>query len=117
MPAVRSHSSVWIGHTIRTMDLTSTGACVLGLLQMGPAPGQPGFLEGEAMTGGQVYAAAERSVGRRPGPRHERGVSLADDMLRALGRDRSLPGAALMRRAAYQRLMVEWLGEVLDRIV
>ena len=46
------------------MPLTSTAACVLGLLQMGPAPGQPGFLQGDAMTGGQVYAAAERSVGR-----------------------------------------------------
>jgi len=185
------------------VPLTSTAACVLGLLQMGPAPGQPGFLQGDAMTGGQVYAAAERSVGRfwnltrsqvyaelpgleearlirragKPGPRgaqpyrvtaagrkafaawidsfvaegprddqlrsplllavffghfvdperlrplvaeyrarHERGLALADQMLRALGKDRSLPGAALGRRAAYQRLMVEWLGDVLDRI-
>ena len=188
---------------MKTVELTSTGACVLGLLQMGPAPGQPGFLEGGAMTGGQVYAAAERSVGRfwhltrsqvyaelveleeaklvraagKPGPRgarpyrptaagrkafaawindfvaagprddqlrsplllvvffghfvepdrlrslvleyrarHERGLALADDMLQALGLDRSLPGAALVRRRAYQELMVDWLGEVLDRI-
>jgi len=183
--------------------LTSTGACVLGLLQMGPAPGQPGFLEGGAMTGGQVYAAAARSVGRfwnltrsqvyaelpsldqaglieragDPGPRgaqpyrptaageaafrewmdrfvaagprddqlrsplllavffghfvdpnrlrpviqeyrarHERGLAVADEMLLTLGEDRSLPGAALIRRAGYQQLMVDWLAEVLDRI-
>jgi DNA-binding PadR family transcriptional regulator len=185
------------------VPLTPTGACVLGLLQMGPAPGQPGFLAGAAMTGGQVYAAAERSVSRfwnltrsqvyaemasleqdglveragPPGPRgaqpyavtdagrdafgswmrefvasgprddqlrsplllavffghfveparlrelveeyrarHARATALADEMLEALGQDRSLPGAALHRRAAYQRLMVDWLGEVLDRI-
>ena len=205
--------TVWIGQKIRTVlgtlhdvatsALTSTGACVLGLLEMGPAPGQAGFLEGGAMTGGQVYAAAERSVGRfwnltrsqvyaelpdleregliekagDPGPRgaqpyrvtetgqrafrdwierfvaagprddqlrsplllavffghfvnpdrlrvvieeyrarHARGLALADQMLQALGQDRSLPGAALVRRAAYQRLMVGWLAEVLDRI-
>ena len=176
---------------------------MLGLLQMGPAPGQAGFLEGGAMTGGQVYAAAERSVSRfwnltrsqvyaelaeldqaklvraagKPGPRgaqpyrvtaagrkaftawingfvasgprddqlrsplllavffghfvdpdrlrslvqeyrarHERGLALADDMMRALGQDRSLPGASLLRRRAYQSLMVDWLGEVLGRI-
>jgi DNA-binding PadR family transcriptional regulator len=184
------------------VELTSTGACVLGLLQMGPAPGQPGFREDVAMTGGQVFAAAERSVGRfwnltrsqvyaelptlegagmveragAPGPRgaqpyrvtnagreafttwidrfvaagprddqlrsplllavffghfvdatrlrvvleeyrarHERALGVADQMLEALGDDRSLPGAALVRRAAYQRLMVDWLGDVLDR--
>jgi len=183
--------------------VTSTAACVLGLLQMGPAPGQPGFRAGAPMTGGEVYAAAERSVGRfwnltrsqvyaelpglasaglispvgKPGARgaqryrvtaagrrafttwieefvaagprddqlrsplllavffghfvdpehlrslleeyraaHQRGLRLADDMLAALGPDRSLPGAALTRRAAYQRLMVDWLREVLHRI-
>ena len=46
------------------MALTSTAACVLGLLLMGPAPGQPGFRTARGMTGGQVYAAAERSVSR-----------------------------------------------------
>ena len=48
--------------------------------------------------------------------RHERGLALADDMRAALGQDRSLPGASLVRRHAYQRLMVDWLDEVLDRI-
>lgn len=186
--------------------ITSTGACVLGLLQMGPAPGQPGFGEADqhgGMTGGQVFAAAERSVGRfwnltrsqvyaelptleaaglveragGPGPRgaqpyrvtpagreafatwidrfvaagprddqlrsplllavffghfvdpdrlrvvleeyrarHQRALALADEMLAALGEDRSLPGAALLRRAGYQRLMVDWLAAVLDRV-
>src|SRR3954447_19051975 len=173
------------------VTLTSTGACVLGLLQMGPAPGQPGFREGGAMTGGQIMAAAERSLARfwnltrsqvygelpqlerdgliepdgppglrgaqhyrvttagqeafatwmeafvARGPRddqlrsplllavffghfvepdglrvlveeyrarHQRGLALADTMLAALGDDRSLPGAALLRRASYQRL-------------
>jgi hypothetical protein len=37
-------------------------------------------------------------------------------MLRALGPDRSLPGASLLRRHAYQGLMVDWLSEVLERI-
>jgi DNA-binding PadR family transcriptional regulator len=46
------------------MNLTPTAACVLGLLQMGPAPGQPGFRQGAPMTGGQLYAAAERSISR-----------------------------------------------------
>ena len=46
------------------MDINSTAACVLGLLIMGPAPGQPGFRRGGPMTGGQIYAAAERSVSR-----------------------------------------------------
>lgn len=46
------------------MRLTSTGACVLGLLLMGPAPGQPAFGQGGPMTGGQIYAAAGRSVSR-----------------------------------------------------
>jgi hypothetical protein len=27
-----------------------------------------------------------------------------------------LPGAALLRRAAYEEMMIGWLGEVLDRI-
>jgi len=46
------------------MAINSTAACVLGLLLMGPAPGQPGFKRGQPMTGGQIYAAAERSVAR-----------------------------------------------------
>jgi len=183
--------------------LTSTAACVLGLLLMGPAPGQPGFRTARGMTGGQVYAAAERSVSRfwnltrsqvyaelprlleaglvepagAPGPRgaqpfratragreafttwvgelvaagprddqlrsplllavffgqfadatrlrilleeyrarHLRMLEQTDDMLAALGRDRSLPGAALRRRAAYQRLMVDWLADTIARV-
>jgi len=185
------------------MELTSTGACILGLLQMGPAPGQPGFGQGAPMTGGQVFAAAERSVSRfwnltrsqvyaelprlhaaglietagDPGPRgaqpyrvtesgreqfaewiaafvsagprddqlrsplmlavffggfvpsprlaslvqeyrsrRQRSLAVAQDMLGALGDDTSLPGAALLRRAAYEEMMIDWLGEVLRRI-
>jgi DNA-binding PadR family transcriptional regulator len=185
------------------MELTSTGACILGLLQMGPAPGQPGFGQDAPMTGGQVFAAAERSVSRfwnltrsqvyaelprlhaagliepagDPGPRsaqpyrvteagrrqfaewiaafvsagpredqlrsplmlavffggfvppsrlaslvqeyrsrRERSLAIAQDMLAALGDDTSLPGAALLRRAAFEAVMVDWLGEVLRRI-
>jgi DNA-binding PadR family transcriptional regulator len=185
------------------VNLTSTGACVLGLLQMGPAPGQPGFRQSGPMTGGQIYAAAERSVSRfwnltrsqvyaelprmeqaglieaagAPGPRgaqpyqltqagrerfiewitafvnagpreeqlrsplllavffggfiqphrlaslvqeyraqHQRGLSAAEDMIEALGDDDSLPGSALLRRAAYQQLMIDWLAQVLTRI-
>ena len=48
--------------------------------------------------------------------RHERSLALADDMLAALGEDRSLPGAALLRRAGYERLMVDWLTETTTRI-
>jgi DNA-binding PadR family transcriptional regulator len=183
--------------------ITTTAACVLGILQMGPAPGQPGFRESPAMTGGQIYAAAERSVSRfwnltrsqvyselgrledagfvepvgaagdrgaqpyavtdagraefrgwmhdfvAEGPRedqlrsplllavffghfvepdrlrvlldeykarHERSLALANDMLAALGDDRSLPGAALLRRAGYEQLMVDWLAETSSRI-
>jgi DNA-binding PadR family transcriptional regulator len=183
--------------------VTSTAACVLGILQMGPAPGQPGFREGHAMTGGQVYAAAERSVSRfwnltrsqvyaelarletqglvvavgeagdrgaQPyavsedgraafrawmrdfvgrGPRddqlrsplllavffghfvepdrlrvllteykagQERSLALANDMLAALGDDRSLPAAALDRRARYARMTVDWLDDTITRV-
>jgi hypothetical protein len=48
--------------------------------------------------------------------RHRRGPALAGDMLAALGDDTNLPGAALLRRAAYEEMMISWLGEVLDRI-
>jgi hypothetical protein len=37
-------------------------------------------------------------------------------MLAAPGDDTSLPGAALLRRAAYEEMMIGWLGEVLNRI-
>jgi hypothetical protein len=47
---------------------------------------------------------------------HQRGLSVAEDMLEALGEDNSLPGVALLRRAAYQQLMIDWLAEVLTRI-
>jgi DNA-binding PadR family transcriptional regulator len=179
--------------------LTSTAACVLGLLQMGPAPGQRDFKAGRSMTGGQVYAAAERSVARfwnltrsqvyaelprldsaglvapdgPPGARgaqrymitaagrkefatwlagfvrtgarpdqlrspmllavffgsfveadqlallldeyriqHERSLAIADEMLDALGDDASLPGATLARRAAFERMTLDWLAQV-----
>ena len=48
--------------------------------------------------------------------RHRRSLTLAGDMLAALGDDTSLPGAALLRRAAYGEMMIGWLGEVLGRI-
>lgn len=38
------------------------------------------------------------------------------DMLAVLAGDASLPGAALLRRAAYERMMINWLDEVLRRI-
>jgi hypothetical protein len=47
---------------------------------------------------------------------HRRSLALAGDMLAALGGDTSLPGAALLRRAAYEEMMIGWLGEVMDRI-
>jgi DNA-binding PadR family transcriptional regulator len=47
---------------------------------------------------------------------HQRSLSVAEDMLQALGDDNSLPGAALLRRAAYQQMMIDWLAEVLTRI-
>jgi hypothetical protein len=37
-------------------------------------------------------------------------------MLAALGDDRSLPGAALLRRAGYEQLMVDWLADTSCRI-
>jgi DNA-binding PadR family transcriptional regulator len=185
------------------VGLTSTAACVLGLLQMGPAPGQRGFRQRAPMTGGQVFDAASRSVARfwnltrsqvyaelpkleragliepvgEPGPRgaqpyritdegraefsrwidefaqrgpqddqvrsplllsvffghfvdrdtlrhlleeyrgrHRRVLAQVESMLDALGDDRSLPGAALERRVAYERLMVRWIGDVVDRV-
>src|SRR5436189_76090 len=85
---------------------------------MGPAPGQPGFRESGSMTGGEVFAAAERLRSLLPEyrARPQRALDLANDMLEALGPDRSLPGAALTRRAAYQRLMVDWLAETIERV-
>jgi DNA-binding PadR family transcriptional regulator len=173
------------------------------LLVMGPAPGQPGFRRGGPMTGGQIYAAAERSVARfwnltrsqvyaelprlaeagliaeagEIGPRgarpyratpagrrafqswmrdfvgdgaqddqlrspllltvffghfiparrlralledyrrrHEESLSIATAMLEALGPDDSLPGAALERRASYERMMSAWLADTVRRV-
>src|SRR5690242_6175263 len=50
--------------TVSRGNLTSTAACVLGILDMGPAPGMAGFQQGGPMTGGQVFEAASRSVAR-----------------------------------------------------
>ena len=46
----------------------------------------------------------------------ERAVALAEEMLVALGPDRSLPGAALVRRRAYERLTVDWLEDTIERV-
>jgi hypothetical protein len=48
--------------------------------------------------------------------RHQRSLAAAQDMLGALGDDASLPGAALLRRAAYETMMIDWLGQVMSRI-
>jgi DNA-binding PadR family transcriptional regulator len=48
--------------------------------------------------------------------RHQRSLATAQDMLQALADDTSLPGAALLRRAAYEAMMIDWLGQVLSRI-
>jgi DNA-binding PadR family transcriptional regulator len=48
--------------------------------------------------------------------RHRRTLAQVDAMVDALGDDRSLPGAALDRRARYERLMVTWLGEAIQRV-
>ena len=45
--------------------MNATAACVLGVMQLGPAPGQEGFGRGaRGMTGWQVYEAARVSVCR-----------------------------------------------------
>jgi DNA-binding PadR family transcriptional regulator len=46
----------------------------------------------------------------------QRSLTIAQDMLHALPGDTSLPGAALLRRAAYETMMIDWLGQVLSRI-
>ena len=48
--------------------------------------------------------------------RHRRVLAQVESMLDALGDDHSLPGAALARRVAYEHLMVEWLGDTLERV-
>src|SRR5262249_35760361 len=48
--------------------------------------------------------------------RYERSLAIASDMLAALREDRSLPGAALVRRAAYAALMADWLTDTASRI-
>jgi DNA-binding PadR family transcriptional regulator len=46
-------------------QMNATAACVLGLMQLGPAPGQEGFGRGaRGMTGWQVHEAARVSVSR-----------------------------------------------------
>jgi DNA-binding PadR family transcriptional regulator len=52
--------------TLHAVDrINATAACVLGLLILGPAPGQPGFGEPEpAMTGSQLWRAAATSIAR-----------------------------------------------------
>jgi DNA-binding PadR family transcriptional regulator len=45
--------------------INATAACLLGLLILGPAPGQPGFGEPDpAMTGSQLWRAAATSIAR-----------------------------------------------------
>jgi DNA-binding PadR family transcriptional regulator len=45
--------------------INATAACLLGLLQLGPAPGQPGYGEpAPAMTGSQLWRAAATSIAR-----------------------------------------------------
>ncbi len=45
--------------------INATAACLLGLLQLGPAPGQPGFGDPHAaMTGSQLWRAAATSIAR-----------------------------------------------------
>jgi DNA-binding PadR family transcriptional regulator len=58
-----SHST--LGTLARINDINATAACLLGLLQLGPAPGQPGFGETDAaMTGSQLWRAAATSIAR-----------------------------------------------------
>jgi DNA-binding PadR family transcriptional regulator len=46
-------------------EINATAACVLGILELGPAPGSRGFGgEGAGMSGWDVYAAADVSLGR-----------------------------------------------------
>src|SRR5215470_14125343 len=45
--------------------INATAACLLGLLQLGPAPGQPGYGDPRpAMTGSQLWRAAATSIAR-----------------------------------------------------
>jgi len=45
--------------------INATAACLLGLLQLGPAPGQPGYGDSDpAMTGSQLWRAAATSIAR-----------------------------------------------------
>lgn len=44
--------------------LNATAACVLGLLELGPAPGMPLDHSSPGMTGWQLYETAERSLAR-----------------------------------------------------
>jgi DNA-binding PadR family transcriptional regulator len=45
--------------------INATAACLLGLLQLGPAPGQPGYGDlAPAMTGSQLWRAAATSLAR-----------------------------------------------------
>ena len=45
-------------------NMNSTAACVLGLLELGPAPGMEAGLASDGMTGWQIYETAERSLTR-----------------------------------------------------
>jgi virulence activator alpha len=64
------------------------------------------------------FAPSERlaSLVQEYRARHQRSLAAAQDMLGALAGDTSLPGAALLRRAAYETMMIDWLGQVLSRI-
>jgi DNA-binding PadR family transcriptional regulator len=45
--------------------INATAACLLGLLQLGPAPGQPGYGEASpAMTGSELWRTASTSIAR-----------------------------------------------------
>jgi DNA-binding PadR family transcriptional regulator len=66
--------------------------------------------------GGFVQPARLASLIEEYRGRHRRSLAVAEDMLAALGEDSSLPGAALVRRAAYEEMMIKWLTDVLARI-
>src|SRR5689334_23786835 len=52
------------GYCARVPTLTTTGACVLGLLEMGPPPPARREPGPEAMTGWQIYETANVSLAR-----------------------------------------------------
>jgi DNA-binding PadR family transcriptional regulator len=99
--------------------INTTGAAVLGLLQLGPAPGAPPTASSEGMSGWDLYVTARMSLGRfwnvTRSQVYRELQRLADDGLveaagGSLARERRPYRATAAGRAAFADWLADWVS-------